>query len=197
MEKYVVVSPGRAASNSLTYHLRNSHKKLGIPYQVDNLEMPMIWPETLEDPENWTVVISTRTDMLAQVLSFYTIMLTKKIYVKKDQVKDLIIEDFVVPRFVFFTFAYGVIFFNERVNNEIDFSKFKKVYRFNFEDIIKDWHNTGLTLGFDDWSDTTEGHAMGAGRVWDKVINKEEVLSWVAELQKNHTFTVDLKNYSL
>jgi hypothetical protein len=196
MEKYVVVSPGRAASNSLTYHLRNSHKKLGIPYQVDNLEMPITWPEIVPDPENWTVVLSTRKDHLAQVLSFYTIMLTKKTYVSKDQVKDLVIGNFTIPRYVFFTFAYGVIFFHERVDNEIDFSKFKKVHRFIFEDIVKDWHQTGVTLGFDDWSDTTEGHAMGAGRVWDKVINKEQVLSWVAELQKNHTFTVDLNNYS-
>ncbi len=55
MQKYIVVSPGRSASNSLKAHIENSLDKLGTPRIVENLEMPMIWPEIQEQPEQWTV----------------------------------------------------------------------------------------------------------------------------------------------
>jgi len=193
MEKYIVVSPGRSASNSLKAHIENSLDKLGTPRIVENLEMPMIWPEIQEQPEQWTVVICTRKDMLAQVLSFYTIMLTKQTH----KFKDIALEPFVIPRTYFFTFAHGILFFHERIFNIKEWPKFKNIHWLIYEDIITDWHGTGQILGFDDWASDSDKHYIGYGPVWDKVINKKEVLDWVQELQINYRFTTEKEKYKL
>lgn len=184
-EKYIVISPGRTASKSLFNHIHTSLNKLHIDHEIENLETPMLWVDTVEDPEKWTVVISTRNDMLAQVLSFYVIILTAQTH----KIKDVPLENFVMPRVYFFAFAYGLLFFNERVFNFKNWDKFKKVHWFVYEDIIKDWQATGKVLGFDDWEPRSKLHAKGYGSVWDNVINKEEVLSWAKELQLQNPFT--------
>ncbi len=56
------------------------------------------------------------------------------------------------------------------------------------DDIITDWQRTGQILGFDDWTSDSDKHYLGYGPVWDKVINKKEVLDWVQELQINYQF---------
>ena len=193
MEKYIIVSPGRAASNSIRLHIQNSLTKRGIANSVENLDTPMLWPELVEDPENWNVVISTRRDMLAQVLSFYSIILTKQTH----KFKEVPLEPFVIPRVYFFVFALGILFFHDKIFGIKEWPAFKSIHWLVYEDITQDWKKTGESLGFDDWDQYPECHALGYGPVWDKVINKQEVLSWVEELQKDYQFTTDLEKYKL
>jgi hypothetical protein len=198
MKKYIVASPGRAASNSLQNHIFQSLHKQGIPNEVESLEMPILWPETVEDPENWTVVVSTRRDMLAQVISFYSIVhtqITHSTGKQGNETKNVSIENFSIPRTYFFTFAYGILFFHYRIFNYTNWDKFKKVHWLIYEDIVKDWQATGQLLGFDDWTNDSKHHAKGHGRVWDKVINKEEVLAWAKELQLDNQFIFDEEKY--
>jgi len=191
MEKYLVVSPGRSGSTTFRNHIKNSLEKKGVPYYVEQLEMPMLWPEAEENPQDWNIVICYRRDMLAQVLSFYTIVLSKQ----TQKWKDIELEPFVVPRIPFWMFAHGILFFHYRVFGIKEWPKFKSIHWFVYEDMFDDWNAVGKQLGFDDWSNKSEGHAIGYGSVWDKVINKEEVLGWVEELQKHYQFTVDLTRY--
>lgn len=191
MKKYIVISPGRAASNSLFNHIHTSLDNLGIDHTIENLETPIIWMDAVEDPENWTVVISTRTDMLAQTLGFYTIMQSGQTH----KTKNIELDNFKVQRIYFFAFAYSILGIQHRIFNYNNWQKFKKVYFFNYEDIVNDWTGTGQILGFNDWEPKSKLHARGYGRVWDKIINKEEVLAWAEELQIHNSFTFNKENY--
>jgi|APGre2960657404_1045060.scaffolds.fasta_scaffold113385_2 hypothetical protein len=196
-EKYIVISPGRAASNSLFNYIHRSLNNLNVSHEIENLETPLIWMDTVEDPEEWTVVISTRQDMLAQTISFYLILLTGQSHVtgKNGNIyNSKSIENFILPRTYFFAFAYGILFFHERVFKYKHWDKFKKVHWLNYEEITQDWEGTGKLLGFNDWNSSLL-HATGYGSVWDKVINKTEVLSWVEELQLTNIFTLDKEKY--
>ena len=194
----MIASPGRAASNSLKNHIFQSLHKQGIPHELENLEMPMLWPELVDDPENWTVIISTRKDMLAQVISFYLIVHTQLTHItgkNGDKTTNVPVENFTIPRTCFFTFSYGILFFHFRVFNYTNWGKFKKVHWLVYEDIVKDWKGTGELLGFNDWDPKSKSHAKGYGSVWEKVNNKEEVLAWARELQVSNPFTFDEEKY--
>ena len=193
MEKYIILSPGRTASTSLRKHIKYSLNNLNIPNFVESAETPLLWLDSIEDPENWTVLVSTRYDMLAQTLSFLTVILTTQTH----KTKDIPLNNFSVSRSYFFTFAYLILAFKETVEKENDWNRFKKVYWFNYEDIVKDWPETGRTLGFNDWKADSNQHALGYGRVWDRIDNKAEVLDWAREIQTTSPFTFNQEKYKL
>ena len=192
-EKFMVMSPGRSASNSLANHIKNSLDKKGIPNEVLNFsDLPVVWPEDQENPEQWTVVVSTRRDMLAQVISFHSIVLSHQ----SHKFRNIELQPFIFPRLSFFTFAHGILFYHDKIFNS-KWPQFKKVHWLVYEDIVQDWAATGRQLGFDDWSARSRGHALGYGTIWDKVINKQEVLDWANELRTHYQFTFDSEKYKV
>lgn len=197
MKKYVVISHGRTASNSLCNHLRNSLDKLGIPQTVHNLETPMIWLDTVPDAIEWNAIVLTRQDQLAQVLSFYTILKSLTIHKTSLENQNVQLEPFIVEREYFFAFAYSILAFEKKVFDFNNWERFKSYQHFEYEEMTKDWTEFGKTLGYDDWTTESKLHETGWGNVWDKVINKSEVLAYVAEIQLTTKFRYQPEKYKV
>jgi hypothetical protein len=186
---YGILTAGRAASTSLRSHIRRSLSLRGLEGQVESADSPT-WIHEQQDRSGWTLIIATRRDWLAQALSFYTIIETNQTH--NPQGRE--ISTFSVPRHWFFYFAYWIICFDDKISQE-DLTGFSAVHRMVYEDITADWTATGRRLGFDDWQPRGQDHSLGYGRVWSRVENRVEVLSWVREIQQHHAFSVDLSQY--
>jgi hypothetical protein len=197
MKKYVVISHGRTASNSLCGHLRDSLDRQGIPQEVLNLETPMIWLKIVPDPENWDAIVMTRQDHMAQVLSFITIIVTSTVHKSSLENTDIDMPEFKVEKEFFLAFAYAILAFEKIVFDFKNWSAFKSYHYFEYEEIVKDWTGLGKTLGYNDWTPVSKLHETGWGNVWDKVTNKSEVLEWSKDLHETTKFRYNPENYKI
>jgi hypothetical protein len=189
MKNFAIVSGGRCGSSTLASHICSYLNAPLIHVDIDTTVPPtpkfasVVYKceapwliDKISNPADYSLILIDRIDQLSQVLSKCQLFIKQKAHKGKT---DLELASVTISKELFYFCAHHTLLFNlAKLNPKI--MDFKNTYYFNYEEMISDWHSVGETLSFD-WENLPGKDYLGWGNIWQKYINKHEIITWAKD----------------
>lgn len=199
MKKFLISTPGRTASSSFFNYVEQSLLDTGATVaavdrgQYANEEWtafntseyaafttfnPFGFVNAVNkiNPSEWCLILLTRKDIAAWLLSINALHVTNEWHPGKDyQAKNLTFS-----KDAFMSSYWYYQCWQRMVYNQADSFGFGQVVRVDFDNLVKDWPAVGQQFGWT-WAVEEKRMKMGQTATWDSVTNLEQVLTWIPE----------------
>jgi len=131
--------------------------------------------EELKDHSEWCLLLVSRKDFAAWLLSNGSYNTTNKSHPGKDYV----IKNLAFNKEQFMLAYWNYKCWEKAVYEQADTFDFGRVIRIDFDDLISDWSGAGKLINNWDWTNTEALMELGPTTSWQAVENIDEVLSWI------------------